>query len=88
MKYTLTTGNDWSPKVPIQAGSFNFSISGTFSATITVQRTFNNGTNWFDVETFTVPGQYIGTEGAGCLYRVGIKSGEYVSGSADIVMVA
>jgi len=36
-------------------GAFNISIAGTFVATVTVQRSFDQGATWRDVDTFTAP---------------------------------
>jgi len=50
-------------------------------ATVTVQRSFNNGRNWLDVADFTANGAYVGDEPeAGVLYRFGVKTGRYASG--------
>ena len=45
----------WSDAIQV-VGSFNLSISGTFSATVTVQRS-DDGTTWRDVDTFTAPSE-------------------------------
>jgi hypothetical protein len=67
-------------------GHFNLSISGTFSATVTVQRSFDN-TNWFDVDTFTSPIETYGFDPSQCYYRAGIKTGAYTSGTAVISLI-
>lgn len=67
-------------------GHFNLSISGTFVATVTVQRSFDN-TNWFDVDTFTSPIETYGFDPSQCYYRAGIKTGAYTSGTAVISII-
>lgn len=62
------------------AGYFDLSISGTFVATITVQRSFDN-VNWFDVDTFNAPIETYGFNPSQCYYRVGVKTGNYTSGT-------
>jgi len=86
VRASLTAADVWSDYLTVTAGSFNFSIWGTFVATVTVQRTFDNGTTWHDVDTFTSAGEWVGTDGEGAIYRAGIKSGEYTSGTAEIRM--
>jgi hypothetical protein len=68
-------------QLPLQ-GDFNLSLSGTWIATVTVQRSFDNGATWVDVATFTQNGQYVGNEPeADVLYRIAVKTGEYTSGT-------
>jgi hypothetical protein len=66
-------------------GDFNLSISGTFSATITVQRS-TDGTVWRDVDTFNAPSEEVGYDPMKNYYRAGIKTGAYTSGSATILI--
>lgn len=80
---SLTAENTYSDSVTIVKGKFNFSLSGTWVATVYVQRSFDNGSNWLDVDSFTTNCQMIGeeTEYCGSLYRFGIKTGGYTSGT-------
>lgn len=59
-------------------------VLSAFSGTITLQRTFDNGTVWRDVETWAIATESISTkpEPETCKYRIGIKTGDYVSGEA------
>ena len=61
-------------------GNFNVSIQGTFSATVFVQRSYDNST-WYDVESFTAATELIGFEPEYIWYRVGVKTGGYTSGT-------
>jgi hypothetical protein len=64
-------------------GAFNFSISGTFVGTITIQRSFDNGVIWLDMETYTTPYEDIGIlPDEHITVRAGIKTGDYTSGTA------
>lgn len=66
-------------------GDFNLSISGTFVGTVTVQRSFDQGSTWRDVDTFTAPIETAGSDPEPVVvYRAGIKTGEYTSGTASI----
>lgn len=64
-------------------GPFALSISGTFTATVTVQRSQDN-VSWFDVDTFTAASEEVGNEAVLYYYRAGIKTGEYTSGTATV----
>jgi len=67
-------------------GYFNLSISGTFVATITVQRSFDK-INWFDVDTFISPIETYGFDPSQLYYRAGIKTGAYTSGTAVVSLI-
>ena len=64
-------------------GLFDVSISGTFVATVTVQRSYDNS-SWKDVDTFTAPIELTGTQGEIAWYRIGVKTGAYTSGTAVV----
>lgn len=75
---------------------FNTSISGTWSGTITLQRSFNyvhelekkipaGSATWMDVKTWTANAEGIGEFSepeANVYYRLGFKTGGYTSGAA------
>lgn len=82
---SLSAENTFTSSIDL-VGYFNLSISGTFSATVTVQRSFDN-TNWFDVDTFTAPIETYGFDPSQCYYRAGIKTGDYTSGTAVISLI-
>lgn len=65
------------------SGYFNLSISGTFSATVTVQRSVD-GSTWRDVDTFTAPTEQVGMDPESLFYRVGVKTGNYTSGTVNV----
>ena len=62
---------------------FNVSVSGTFSATVTAQRSYDNST-WYDVDSWTVPTETVGYEPEFIWYRVGVKTGGYTSGTVNV----
>lgn len=69
---------------PVQLiGDFNLSVSGTFSGTLTVQRSRDQST-WLDVDTFTAPAEEVGYDPEYNFYRVGCKAGELASGSVVV----
>lgn len=81
---TISVADSWTDSVHI-VGEFNLSVSGTFAGTLTVQRS-TDGTTWRDVEAFTAPVEKVGSDPIKNYYRAGIKSGEYTSGSAVILL--
>jgi hypothetical protein len=62
-------------------GSFNVSISGTFVATVTVQRS-DDASTWRNVNTFTAPFEGVGNDPILNYYRIGVATGGYTSGTA------
>lgn len=80
---TITGANSFTDPVKL-TGFFNLSISGTFVATVTVQRSFDNQVTWQDVDDFTAPTEDYGMEPEVCWYRVGVKTGNFTSGSVDV----
>lgn len=66
------------------SGYFNLSISGVWVGTLTLQRSFDSGVTWLDVETYTSNVQKRGLESeTGVRYRTGFKAtGAYTSGTA------
>ena len=68
-------------------GEFNLSISGTWVGTVTIQRSFDGGTTALDVNAYTTNIEDRGYEPrgeGGTVYRVGIKTGDYTSGTAKV----
>ncbi|MBA7559901.1 hypothetical protein ES708_01519 [subsurface metagenome] len=62
-------------------GDFNFSLSGTWVATVHVQRAQDGSDDFRDVESFTANGEYVGHEPEGqTKYRFIVKGGNYTSG--------
>jgi hypothetical protein len=66
-------------------GYFNISISGSWEATVTVQRSFDTGSTWLDVATWTANTQEYGFEPErGVWYHAGVKAGEFSGGTVVI----
>lgn len=78
----ITAQNTFSDPLRL-TGAFNISISGTFAATVTVQRSFDNST-WHDVNSFTAPFQGTAFEPEVVWYRAGVKTGGFTSGTANV----
>ena len=78
----ITAQNIFSDALVIKKGVFNLSLSGTWVATVHVQRSFDTATpDWKDVDSFTVNVERIALEPERALYRFGVKTGNYTSGT-------
>jgi hypothetical protein len=71
--------------------AFAISVSGTFVATVTLQRSFDD-TTWADVPSesytaFTSKSYNDTLDNQIVYYRLGIKTGDYTSGTADLTLV-
>ena len=66
--------------------SANLSIYGTWAGTVTVQRSFDEGTTWRDItDASYTENQELNIYDPSiiALYRVGIKEGSYTSGTCN-----
>ena len=64
------------------------SVRGTFVATVTLQRSFDGGSTWQDVESYTEPiEKSIVNTDQSLLWRLGVKSGDYTSGNVVCVLL-
>lgn len=64
------------------------SISGTFVATVTVQRSLDDGVTWVDLApTYTAPTEVNAIKINGIVYRVGVKTGDFTSGTVSVGIV-
>ena len=81
---TITAENQFTDGVEL-VGYFNLSISGTWAGTVTAQRSFDKGSTWHDVRTWTANTEEYGLEPeGGVYYRAGIKAGGYTNGSCIV----
>jgi len=79
---TIIGDDEWTDSIRL-SGAFDLSIAGTFTATITVQRSYDNLT-WRDVDTFTSPIETVGFQGEIAYYRAGVKALEFTSGTITV----
>ena len=79
---TITGDDEWTDSIRL-SGAFDLSIAGSFTATITVQRSYDNST-WRDVDTFTSPIETTGFQGEIAYYRAGVKALEFTSGTITV----
>jgi hypothetical protein len=79
---SITAQNTFSDELTVTNNNFNFSLSGTWVATVTVQRKFYNESDWLDVEEFTSNIETVGYEPEkNAQYRFGVKTGDFTSGT-------
>ena len=90
----FSSENDFSATIEVtgvgETRRFSFTISGTFSATVTIQRSFDDGGSWLDVNNYTTAQStsYLDSlDNSIVLYRIGIKTGNYTSGTADCSLI-
>jgi len=66
-------------------GSLNLSIYGFGTATVTLQIAYDFGTDWLDVKTYTSDVvERIWEYEEGVQFRVGVKTGDYTSGTIKV----
>jgi hypothetical protein len=90
----ITAENQWTDPVPLRGqdpvlgpGYFDMSVSGVFSATVTVQRSFDGGATWGDVQAFAAPVETVGMAASiQALYRIGVKTGDFTSGTVHVLL--
>ena len=81
---SVTGENQFTDAVGL-TGYFNMSISGTWVATVTLQRSFDEGSSWLDVDTRTANTEEYGLEPeTGVQYRIGVKTSGFTSGTAVV----
>jgi len=62
--------------------SLNVSIAGTFTATVTLQRSFDSGVTWVDYDSWTAAAEEMTTiDPVSLPYRLGVKHGGYTTGT-------
>ena len=76
---SLTADGSTSPLQII--GHFNLSLSGTWAATVTIERSWNQ-TDWFAVDTFTSNYEGVGFDAEEVFYRATVSG--YSSGTVVI----
>lgn len=73
----------------VNTRSFHISISNTFTATVTLQRSFGTPGAWVDVTTWTAPTEEDYADDFDnqiVYYRIGVDTGDFTSGQADLAL--
>ncbi len=78
---SITAQNTGTAALAVGRHPFNMSLSGTWVATVFVQRTRDNGTTWLDVDSFTanIEATIVAIENSH--YRLFVKTGGFTSGT-------
>lgn len=84
---TITAENQFSDALTLRVGEkASISINSTaISATLHVQRTFDGGTTWLDVKSYTANAQETYEADEPCSIRIGCKTGNFTSQTALVV---
>lgn len=81
------TTRTWVDNRRMDYGVLSISVSGTFVATWFIQRSLDNGSTWKDVISYTDSQEKTVIDYVyGHLYRVGVKTGGFTSGTLTILM--
>ena len=84
---SINAENTWTdivvPKDNFYSGHLNISVTGvTWEAIVTLQRSFDSGATWNDVTTYESNAEKsLMDEEFGVQYKIGVKTGEYTSGT-------
>lgn len=80
----ITAKDTWTDALRC-ANHLSLSVSGSgWSATVTLQRSFDGGTTWHNVDTFTSNIETTVFDPAETVYRVGVDDGDYSSGTVTV----
>lgn len=81
---SITAQNVFGESFPVLDGeAYTISVSGTFNATVWLQRSFNGANGpWHDIEAFTTPTEKDGFAAESHELRLGVKTGGFTSGTA------
>lgn len=87
LRRTISAGDQWLDfrvEPDPQLENLQLSIYGTYNAPVTVQLRQLEADPWRDVQRFMQPGEYHGVIKGPFFGRVGVKDGEFVSGSLEV----
>lgn len=82
---SITAQNTFSDEITIQ-GYYNISVDGIAGGTIVTVQCISgvDGTNFKDVDTHNANTETYGYEPEARVYRIGVKTGEYGSGTCKV----
>lgn len=81
---SVTAADQWTDPLRLfQRELADISVSGTFSATVTLQRRVD-GANWRDVKEYDGPAEDVMEAGGLQDVRIGVAPGEFSSGTAVV----
>lgn len=77
------TAGTWAPTLRVAKGKFNITVAtvAAWVGTVRLQRSFNDGSTWYDVETWTADVEKVADEPEGAVdYRIGMNDTDWTSG--------
>lgn len=82
----ISTSASFSSEIEVDSGdTFIFSVDGTWTGTITLQRSYDGGTSWSDYyETTSNTSVEVAELQDGVKYRAGCKGGVSITGTAEL----
>ena len=87
-KATVTADNTFTDAITVNKDYFEIIVSGTFSATITVQEQPSEGAAWIDIKQYTeadLPIRKVSnTIRRKSNFRIGVKTGDFTSGTINL----
>ena len=82
----VTAENTFTDWLPLNKNErYSVSISGTFTATVTVQRQYSGG-DILDIDSKTAADVIDGPSPCACSVRVGVKTGGFTSGTVNVAV--
>ena len=81
---SISAEDTYTDSVVMDHEGLDVSVSGTFVAVVTVQRSFDNGSTWLDIEDLATACERHGNGCIGAWYRAGVKTGDYTSGTVAV----
>lgn len=85
---TISSQNIFTDSIEVEANeSVIIEITGIWDGTVTLQKSLDSGANWLDLYFYTDNISTTITEYSNdILYRLGIKTGDYTSGTAEVAV--
>lgn len=80
---SITAADRWSEAIGLRNNLGELAITGSFTATVTLQTTYD-GSTWIDVETYTAADHKAITGITGTQWRVGVATGNYTGGTVAV----
>jgi hypothetical protein len=82
---SISAENTFSDPITVGCGYFKIYIWGSsFSATVSLQTTPDDGVTWITAKTYTGKSVDVGLDPTGGKYRLGIETGNYTSGTVNV----
>ena len=78
----ISEENKYTEKYVFKTGLFSVDVLGDFVGTVTLQKSYDGGRTWEDVDKFVKPISTCGTNSESyTYYRMGGHTGDYLSGT-------